>query len=316
MANRLFVGGVLALWLGSMSWLLVDKVLPSFRDGEPPIAAGFETGVPVGWRVEWSGRAVGTAASIRLKGAMQTTELHNRVKLSEIPLLELAPGWLQQAVGDIGRLRLDAYTRLEFDSLDNFSSFETRVSVNDMPGVLRMSGRVNDSYLEMRIRSGELEYLPKVYLPDRGAMSEALFPDARLPFMYVGRQWKEEVYNPFRSPSAPVELVEAEVVGIENLETYDKRLVRTFRVEYRGRSGPGIPDAARLQSVAWVEAKEGQVLRQDVVVGASKLRFERLAAQAAEQACRDLFSGSAYPALQRVYGGAPPSPAAGMGSAD
>ena len=30
MANRIFVCFVLALWLGSMSWLMVDKVLPSF----------------------------------------------------------------------------------------------------------------------------------------------------------------------------------------------------------------------------------------------------------------------------------------------
>lgn len=301
MANRLFVAGVFALWLGSMSWLLVDKVLPSFRDGEPPIAAGFEPGVPVGWRVEWSGKPVGWAASIRLPGAMKTTELHNRVRLAEVPLLDLAPAWLQQVVGDIGRLRFDAYTRLEFDSLDNFSAFESRIAVNDTPGVLRMNGRVNDSYLEMNIRSGDLTYSPKVFIPNQSAMSEALFPDARLPFMYVGRRWQEEVYNPFRSPSAPVELVEAEVVGIENIETHDKRNVRTMRVEFRGRPGPGIPDAARLQSVTWVEAKEGVVLRQDVVIGNSKLRFERLSDAEAESVCRQLFADGTYAAVGAIF---------------
>ena len=39
MANRAFVFGVVVLWLGSMGWLLVDKILPSFSGGEPPLAA-------------------------------------------------------------------------------------------------------------------------------------------------------------------------------------------------------------------------------------------------------------------------------------
>jgi hypothetical protein len=153
----------------------------------------------------------------------------------------------------------------------------------------------------MNIRSGDLTYSPKVFIPNQSAMSEALFPDARLPFMYVGRRWQEEVYNPFRSPSAPVELVEAEVVGIENIETHDKRNVRTMRVEFRGRPGPGIPDAARLQSVTWVEAKEGVVLRQDVVIGNSKLRFERLSDAEAESVCRQLFADGTYAAVGAIF---------------
>ena len=52
MGNGLFVAFVVLIWLGSMSWLLVEKILPSFIDGEPPTTAGFETGKPVVWRVD------------------------------------------------------------------------------------------------------------------------------------------------------------------------------------------------------------------------------------------------------------------------
>ena len=49
MANRAFVAAVIVLWLGSMSWLLVDKILPTYYDGQVPWAAGFETNVHGAW---------------------------------------------------------------------------------------------------------------------------------------------------------------------------------------------------------------------------------------------------------------------------
>ncbi len=72
MANRIFVCFVLALWLGSMSWLMVDKILPSFHDGEPPAVSGFDANVYVAWKVYWAGRPVGNAASIRQSGVLNT----------------------------------------------------------------------------------------------------------------------------------------------------------------------------------------------------------------------------------------------------
>jgi hypothetical protein len=114
-------------------------------------------------------------------------------------------------------------------------------------------------------------------------LSEALFPDARLPYMYVGRRWHEEIYNPFRSPSAPIETVEAEVTGIESLE-YDGKLQRVMRVEFRAPPTAGLAEESRLQAIAWVRAKDGLVLRQDVLIGTSQLRFERLSdAEAVEK---------------------------------
>ncbi len=289
MGNRLFAAGVFVLWLGSMSWLMVDKLLPSFYDGEPPIAAGFETNVPVAWRVSWSGRPVGYAASIRRQGASGTTNLENRVKLDDVPLMDLLPPLMRQVVGDIGRMKLDARTRLEFDSLDNFYKFHSTVAINDISSLLVIDGHMNGSYLDLVVRFNGAVYHPQVFISDEAALSEALFPDATLPYLYVGRRWQEDVYSPFRSPHEPVDSVEVDVTGIETME-YGGVNERVMRVEYMGSPGAGVPEEARRQAVAWVRAADGLVLRQEVYVNNSTLRFERLEEEDAAKVGQDLLN--------------------------
>lgn len=289
MANRVFVGAVLVLWLGSMSWLVVDKVLPSFYDGEPPAAAGFEENKTVAWQVFWSGRPVGHAASLRTQGASNTTNLKSRLMLEDVPLMDLVPPLMRQVVGDIGRMKLDAKTTLEFDSLDNFSRFTSKVSINDINPLLDLDGRVNGSFLDLTVRFNNVEYKPHVYIADQAALSETLFPDAKVPYLYVGRRWHEEVYSPFRSPNDPVETVEAEVTGVESLQR-GEATERCLRVEFRGSPGAGVPEEARLQAVAWVRADDGLVLRQDVYIASSQLRFERLSEEEAAKVGRELLN--------------------------
>lgn len=287
MANRIFVAAALALWLGSMSWLIVGKVLPSLGEGEPPIAAGFEPNVPVAWRVSWSGKDVGYAASVRTPGPAHTTNLENRVVLNRVPLLDLVPPLMRRVVGDIGEMKLDASTRLEFDSLDNFSAFSSRVAINDIDDLLRLSGRVNGAFLDLTVTFNHMEYTSHVPVPNQAALSESLFPDAKLPYMYVGRRWHEELYSPFRTPSDPVETVEVEVTGIESIEFGDA-VERVMRVEFRGSPESGVPEEARLHAVAWARANDGLVLRQEVILGNSRLRFERLSDEEAVEVGRDL----------------------------
>jgi hypothetical protein len=290
MGNRVFVGAVVVLWLGSMSWLMIDKVLPSFYDGEPPIAAGFEPNVPVAWSVFWADRFVGHAASVRNPGLSGTTDLENRVQLDDVPLLDLLPPLMRQVVGDIGRMKLDAYTKLEFDSLDNFSAFESRVSINDISSLLELHGRMQGAYLNLKVKLNTAQpYKVNVFISNEAALSEALFPDAKLPYMYPGRRWTEDVYSPFRSPSDPVDSVEVEVTGQESIE-YGGATERVLRVEYRGTQGPGIPEEARLQAVAWVRPVDGLVLKQEVYVNNSTLTFVRLPDDRAAEVGRQLLT--------------------------
>ena len=274
MANRVFVFAVVVLWLSSMSWLVTDRILPSFFEGEPPIKEAYDSGKAVAWTVDWEGKAVGRAASVRLVGAGGTTDLHNRVLLTDIPLMDLAPTWMRTAIGELGNISFDATTRIEFDALGHFSAFNSRIRINDLPSVLHMSGRVEDSHLKLRVRSGEMSYTTLIYLPDSKSLNEMLFPAAKLSQMYVGRSWREEIYSPFHSPGDPIELVQAEVVSREAIQ-YGGEIREALRIEYRSMAGSGIPNQARLLAECWVEPS-GHVLQRDVFLGKSKLRFTRI----------------------------------------
>jgi hypothetical protein len=287
MANRIFVSAVVVLWLCSMTWLFTDRILPTFQGGQPPSFETFKNGQAVAWEVEWGGENVGSAASVRAPGAGGSVELHNRIALENMPIIDLAPAWMRMAVPSLGDMSFDVISQIEFDSLGNFSSFSSRVILNDMPSVLKLSGRVKDSYLRLNVISGQLPYEVVVYLPDSKSLNEALFPGGELPYMYVGRQWQEEVYSPFRATGDPIELVHAEVVSEETLE-YCNETRRVLRVEYHGMIGSGISDKARLQAVSWVEPT-GDVLRRDVYLGSSKLRFNRMSDEQANKIGEQLF---------------------------
>ncbi len=289
MANRVFVCAVVVLWLSSMSWLVKDRIVPSlFGGGPPPIAQAYENGEAVAWEVQWHGKRVGQAASIRLEGVGGSTDLHNRVVLEEFPVMQLAPSWIRAAVGNLGSMTFDVLTRLEFDPLGKFSSFNSRVSLNDMPSILKMSGRIEESYLKLKVRSNDFSHTTRIFLPNSEAMSEALFPDAKLPYMHKGRSWQEKVYSPFSSPADPVELVQVEVVDRETIQ-HDGETKSVMRVVYKSIGSSGIPANARIQGVSWVEPRSGDVLRRDVYLGESKLRFERLPEEAAKRAGQELF---------------------------
>ena len=288
MANKIFVASVIALWLSSMSWLVAVRILPSFGDGDRPLAEGYEIGKAVAWRIDWAGADVGRAASVRIAGVGGTVDLHNRLRLEKFPLMYLTPSWMRFAMGEIGDMTFDAATRIEFDSLGNFSSFHSRIKLNDLPSALKLSGRIKDSYLELKVSAGSLTHFAPVYLPDSKALSESLFPAARLPNLKIGRHWKEEVYSPFRTPDHPTELVQVEVIGVEPME-YGGILSRVLRVEYRAISGTGVPEKSRLLAVSWVDPEDGDVLRRDMVIGNTKLRFERLPDAEAEEVGEKLF---------------------------
>ncbi len=263
--------------------------MPSlFGGGPPPIAQAYENGEAVAWEVQWHGKRVGQAASIRLEGVGGTTDLHNRVVLEEFPVMQLAPSWIRAAVGNLGSMTFDVLTRLEFDPLGKFSSFNSRVSLNGMPSVLKMNGRIEESYLKLKVRSSDFSHTTRIFLPNSEAISEALFPDANLPYMHEGRTWQEKVYSPFSSPADPIELVQVEVVGRETIQ-HDGETKSVMRVVYKSITASGIAANARIQGISWVEPRSGDVLRRDVYLGDSKLRFERLPEEAAKQAGKELF---------------------------
>jgi len=238
MGNRIFVGLVVMLWMGTMSWLMVARILPPFFQGEPPGHGVLVGGEPVCWQIEYATRPVGHAVSQAIPGALGTTEIHSRVLLEGIDLGKLAPQWMSTLVRGLGEISLDTRTSLVLDSLGNLSSFDTRVWLNDLPLVMKVLGRIEGAELILKLQSGEVTHESRYPVPAEALLASELIPEPKLLQVYVGRTWQQEVYSPFRPPSSSMEIMQAEVVEETWIEHRGER-TRARKIEYRTMSPAG-----------------------------------------------------------------------------
>lgn len=273
MGNRIFVAVVLLLWASTMSWLVVEKILPPFFSGEPPTHGVRQEKVPVCWEIECGGQHVGYAVRQAVPGAQSSTEVHSRVLLKNIPLKEMAPQWMSGIVADLGPIRLDSRTKLMLDSFGTLSSFDTKVQLNDMPLLVKVFGRVNDGELYIKFLSSGVSHEVRFPFPDAKQLDGELIPEPKLLQIYVGRKWQVEMFSLFRPPSDALTLLQAEVVEEETIRHREGNL-RTRRIEYRDLSAAGVAADHTLRAAVWV-ADDGSVVRQDFYLANTKLRFER-----------------------------------------
>ena len=214
MGNRIFVGVVVVLWAGTMSWLMVARILPPFFHGEPPKHGALIRDEPTCWEIQYGGKPIGHAVSQAVPGALGTTEIHSRVLLEGIEIKELAPQWMGGLVRALGEVSLDIRSAFTLDSLNNLSGFTTKVRLNDLPIVMRVLGKVDGAELKLTIQSGDVTHPPVSYpVPSFSSLTSELIPDPKLLQIYVGRKWQQEVYSPFRPPGNSLEIMQAEVVG-------------------------------------------------------------------------------------------------------
>lgn len=273
MGNRIFVAVVVLLWAGTMSWLMVARILPPFFQGEPPAHGVLVRDEPICWRIEYAERPVGYAFSQAVSGALGTTEVHSRVLLEGIDIRQLAPQWMGSLVRGLGEISLDTRTTVVLDSLGNLSSFDTRVWLNDLPLVMKMQGRVDGAELVLKIQSGDVSHEVSYPVPSQGLLASELTPEPKLLQVYVGRTWQQQVFSPFWPPGSSMEIMQAEVVEEGYVEQRGER-TRARTIEYRSLSAVGVATDNTLRAVVWV-ADDGTVLRQDVYLMSAKLRFER-----------------------------------------
>jgi hypothetical protein len=270
MGNRIFIAVVVMLWTGTMSWLMVSRILPPFFHGEPPIQSTVAETEPNCWQIEFGGQKVGYAVSQTVPGDLGTTEVHSRVKLDDIKLRRLLPFQFGSLIHGSGAIDLDMRARLALDSLGNLSSFDTRVQVNEMPLVLIVRGQVEGAELRVKLTAGEFTREERFPAPASALLANELLPEARLLGVDVGRKWQQEVFSPF---TTSVQLVQAEVMDEGYIQHRgERRKVR--RIEYRSLSAAGVAADNTLRSVVWV-AEDGNVLRQEVQLLNAALRFER-----------------------------------------
>lgn len=273
MGNRIFVSLVILLWMGCMSWLMVARILPPFFNGDPPGHGVLIKDEAICWDIEHDGQIIGQAVSKAVPGALGTTEVHSRVLINGLEIRKLAPQWMSTIVRGLGAISLDTRTRIVLDSLDNFSGFDTRVRLNDLPLVMKVTGKVEGPDLVLKITSGDVTHTASYPVPKKSLLASELIPEPKLLQCYVGRKWQQEVYSPFRPPSDSLEVLQAEVVEECWFEQNAER-IRARRIEFRAMSPAGVAADNTLRAVVWV-GDDGMVLRQDLHLMDTKLRFER-----------------------------------------
>jgi hypothetical protein len=273
MGNRIFVGIVILLWTGTMSWLMVARILPPFFHGEPPTHGVLIRDEPICWEIEYGHQTVGHAVSQAVPGALGTTEIHSRVLFEGIEISKLAPQWMGSLVRGLGEVSLDVRTTVTLDSIGNLASFSTKVRLNDLPLVMKVQGRVDGAELRLKIQSGDAIHEVSYPVPAYSLLTSELIPDPKLLQVYVGRKWQQEIYSPFRPPGNSLEMLEAEVVDEQFMEHRGER-VHARKIEYRSMAAAGVAADKSVRAVVWV-SDDGTVIRQDLHLMDAKLRFER-----------------------------------------
>ncbi len=288
MGNPAFNLIVVLFWLATMSWLVVAKIVPPLRVGEPPsyatILEDSDDGPPTCWTIRMQSRTVGWAATKLVHRPEGISELYNRVYLSQLPLDELAPGWLTSVLKpvfpNLKLLDVDKQSWFVIDPLGRLSEFESRVGLADIPDAIRVQGQVEDSKLKLTVKSGDIGGTIYQPLTPNSPMNDELSPQSRLPNLRVGQTWTVPLYSPFRSPHSPMDILQASVEREDPLR-WNHEIVQARVVVYRGDAGAG-RSSDEVRGRMWVR-DDGLVLRQEVNAFKSPIQFERLSDEQARQ---------------------------------
>lgn len=283
MGNHAFNVIVVLFWLATMGWLVVAKVLPPLRVGEPPnhssVFVESHEQPTVCWSVRLQGRTIGWAATKIDHRKDGISELINRLYLAELPLEEVVPGWvgvvLKPLLGEFSSIDLDKTTRMIADPLGRPVGFETKVRVADIPDAIKVIGHVDGAMLRLTVQSGTVSYKMDTYLPPDGMMLDELSPQAKIAGLHAGQTWTIPMYSPLRPSKNPVEILQATVERFERMNWGDES-VSGHIIVYRSDAGSAIA-GNEPRGRAWV-SEDGTVLRQEVTVVKSRLQFLRLSA--------------------------------------
>ena len=284
MGTRTFQAVVVLLWLATMSWLMIAKVLPPLLVGEPPT---YRSTMPepdrlIGWQIDWNEQPLGWAATRSVGSEGGGAEIHSRLVLNKLPLNELLPVWLGSIVRrQVGSIDFDARSRFDIDPLGRLAGFDSRVRLSEMENAIRMIGMVDNSQLELSVQVGDFKYRKQMYLEPGALVGNELSPQAEFSGLRLGQAWTLRSYSPFRSPSSPLEVLAAKVEREEVID-WAGAAVDTLIVVYRNDSGAGGGNAATPRGTLWVRS-DGKVLRQEIQVLSSVMRFVRLTDKQAEE---------------------------------
>lgn len=294
MASRVYQLFVVALWLSSMTWLMVEKVLPPLLGGTPPdydAALLQAEPAPDYWKLSWQDRPIGFAASRVFHDRQDGRELRSAVQFENVPLdalvSQLLGPWTRMfgLAGDAD-LRISATlgTRVWFDAAGVLTGFQTRLLLKDSPvqivahgatngpGKLDVAAWVGNASGEGGL-PGDPVFRQTIDLPPNALVADEFTPRGKLKDLRLGQSWTIPVFRPF-PPNSPVQIVAAKAERHEVI-FYGTTDVETLVVVYRLDAGSGIRAAREPTALEWVDS-EGRILRQEILVSGLRFRFERV----------------------------------------
>jgi hypothetical protein len=298
MTHRLVMLAVVACWLASMSWLFVEKILPTIRGGQRPdfdavLPAEDEPPQPVCWEIMFNGESIGRASSLAVRDADGAGHIESTVDFERLPLSDI----LSELLGSAGAfikplwmtsdnllMKMSVASRMEIASGGNLKSFVTNVRLADLERLLvRVRGEVHGRTLSVSVYlpgdaldgpdAMRLRFRDEIDLPDEALVGGALSPQSQLANLHVGQTWTFPVYRPF-PPNSPLQMVEARVERRE-VFLWNGQSLKAFQVVYRDDAGSGISIARQPIGKLWVR-DDGEVLEQETRLANLNFRFVRL----------------------------------------
>jgi hypothetical protein len=285
MGTRLYNAVVVVFWMATMSWLLVDKLWPTLRVGDPPnyhsIIRRAEHGEAANaWAIYWNDHLAGWSLGKLVQRDTQMRELHSRLYIAELPLEQMVPHWLGGVIKPMlhqpGRLEMDMCGWLDIDPLDRVVGFTSSMRLAGIKDAVTVNGTVAGNHLRMVAKSGDLSRETELPLSSDALVGDGLSPQGYLPDLYQGQTWSVCNYSLFHPASSPIEIIEARVEKHEPI-VWDGASVKCWVVVYRG--DPGSEMASEPQAKVWVRDDghdNGLVLQQELWLFGSKLQFTRL----------------------------------------
>ncbi len=292
MPSRGYLIPALVLWFVATGWLVKTKILPTLTSGSPPeyeeiLPRQAVTLEPVRWAIRWNERDIGWAENRISRSIDGTGSVVSEVQFEQLPVADL----LNDVLGVVGRLTgsllmkdlgpidLRVVSTLSFDNYGALNRFDTLVGVGTIPELLKIDGKVDGDLLDLtvRVQSGPAKpreiYHDQVRLPPDVLVADTFSPRPKLANLRQGQTWTFQSYRPLM-PHDPLTLIAA-TVEAEQLIGWNGQLVKTNVVTYRGDAGSGLSSTRTPISRAWV-AKDGTVLRQEIMLASIRVQFVRL----------------------------------------
>jgi len=268
---------IVLFWLATMTWLVVEKVLPGLQQGEPPnirsVYAAADREPQVGWKVSWNQQDIGWALSNMRRISSGMTEVHSQVHLEQIPLDQVVPALLRPQVRKLFG-QIDAESRLEIDPLNRLAGFRSVIQVPGLPEPLIIEGAPDNGRLKLHAEGANIPWLNDWTIPADSLFRDELSPQMTMPGLRVGQTWTAPLCNPFSISHSLMEVLQASVEGHE-LIMWNGTPVDTLLVVYRGDPGSAFGASRIPRGKLWVD-RDGEVLRQEVSLFNSHVAFERM----------------------------------------